>query len=486
LHLNQTTRRSIAEASADTLRAEGDRPLSGAVPGDGVSQLKDEVTVPSVEPGQDAPEISRRALCVGATLILVASFVFHYSLSQVFERTGVYADQNVLFQADPLWRMRSFSSGHGWSDRNLLHPNLGNYFSIPNHVLSKAAVASGLYQGSKEQLRLELALLVGPLFGAATVATVFVLLSRLGFSLSHAALLTVATQASFSQMVFGSIPDHFVIGGFCIAAGTLLAAELTRDGGRPRWLSWNALGILTLGITSANIVWLGTYFSLPHLYLRRNWRLYAKHVVLWALLVLTVTFGIAEFGRHLYGQAAPSWSFPEAERYDEDIDSHGLQRLVQVPTALANTFCPPRLGTTGLDKPQMAPQRRQYRFTVEGRTGWAAVIIVNALLLLGTAGWLSQGGPFRILASACLIVLVGNLVVTSYFGNEFFVFSQHWIVPAIVLMAGVLRFPQISRRPLCWTLFIVTALMAVHNLLLLKDLHATLLSYPHWGPDAVP
>ena len=92
-----------------------------------------------------------------------------------------------------------------------------------------------------------------------------------------------------------------------------------------------------------------------------------------------------------------------------------------------------------------APPYPAYTFeTPEGTApGWSMRgIAALSVLVLGAAGLIARGGAARLAALVALALLAFNLALHSVWGDEFFVYSQHWTTPMLVLAAGLVRAPR--------------------------------------------
>ena len=403
------------------------------------------------------------SLRLGCALILFFTlFTLYYSITRELRQLEVFSDHNVMFHADPMWRLRSFGGGYGWGDRDFVHPNLGNYFSYPIRIIAKAAVVVGLSPDHETSLRNSLALLVSPAFGAATGVVVFFLAGTLGLAGGVPLLMGLIAGLSFSSLIFASIPDHFSIGGFCVGFASLLAADLIKKEGKIRRKAWLALGVFTLGITSTNILWVGILFCTALWVSRKDWRFTLRTAAIWGLSALALTLLIADLGARIYGVEDKFWSLEKTTRFvDSHLTEDGSSRLTRSPSAISNTFSPSDIGRTTNRLADKYDEGRKYRFTLLQSTSLIPTLIVLPLLMAGLAGWIKVGGALSYLAYANLAILNLNLVMHSLFGDEYFVYSQHWLVPALILLMGI--FAEGRRVPLKAAGVAVIALFMVIN-----------------------
>jgi hypothetical protein len=72
-----------------------------------------------------------------------------------------------------------------------------------------------------------------------------------------------------------------------------------------------------------------------------------------------------------------------------------------------------------------------------------SVLGVVALVLLAAGGWLMirQGGICRFAALTSIALIAFNLVFHNLWGDEYLLYSQHWMTPALLLLAGLFHLP---------------------------------------------
>ena len=116
-----------------------------------------------------------------------------------------------------------------------------------------------------------------------------------------------------------------------------------------------------------------------------------------------------------------------------------VQKVLRLPAVVTNSIAPTRVNVM----PNTAPEpeaRYDFQFTIEGTASPWPVMFGMALLASGTFGCLQAQGSYRFLAIAALTILVFNLAMHSAFGNEFFLYSQHWLAALLVLLGGNLAY----------------------------------------------
>lgn len=424
---------------------------------------------------EDSNQIGRSAWLIAIAAGLIV-FGLNLCLSLYFNRLGAFEEKNIIFQADPFWRLKSFTTGLGWGDHNLFHPNLGNFFSFPLRITAKVIESSGLYSGDPDALRRGLAMLIVPFFSGATTASLFLGMRRFGLNSTKSIACALLAAVSFSQLIFGSIPDHFAIGSFCLAASFALAVDMIRNEGKIRWIAWIALGVFTTGITSTNFAWLGLFFFAALLQVRKNIFTTLRECLIFGAITAILTIITSIAGAKAIGVPSP-FDAPEEVKQSylvEAATEKGLLTLVYAPAAIADTLTPGSIRTDPNEVALAEGEGRPYRFTLIGSHSALPMLLILPLLGLGAYGAWKDASLHRPLLLASLVILAGNLTLHSILGQEFFVYSQHWLVPLIVILAGNFRLPERLQTIGAYGIYALLAVMLINNARLLNEIFTTL------------
>ena len=401
---------------------------------------------------------SRRALAAVVLALALAGGVFawHYALELKFSSLQTFKQYDVLFDSDPNIRLVGFA--HGWwkYNRNLLHPNLANFVNPPIRSIAWVLHAAGVGGADLPALRESLALMVDPLVSALGALAVLLLFVRLGFSLPAAFLLSLFSACSFSQVIFGSIPEHYALSGLILTLTFLAAADLLQRRGQIAWPAWVFLGLLAAGITVTNLALVALLFWIP----LRLCRPAARPLRLSAILVLSamaLTFASAQL-LNLGYDPEPQPVGELLHWSDNFVKTDIPGNFLRFPTALADSLAPPEPARMQIR--YLWPRGSHYHFQF---TLIDTPLILSQQNLLGTALFLLlaagalghfRGDPARrALAFAALAVIAYNGVFHALWGNEYFLYSQHWLPAAIFLAAGILN----TRPPLRRAAFLLLA-----------------------------
>jgi hypothetical protein len=145
----------------------------------------------------------------------------------------------------------------------------------------------------------------------------------------------------------------------------------------------------------------------------------------------------------------------------------------KAPAALLETFSPPELVSSPMPevirKANLFSSGRDAPVITTAPTAPAPLVaFVTALTVSGAVACLRAGNPLRTLGAASLTLLAFNLVLHSVWGDAFFLYSQHWLVPLAVLLAGNLTWPGLTGRAFTAVYAAAGVAMFFHNAALLN------------------
>lgn len=412
----------------------------------------------------DAGLASRRARAWAAALLGACALVLHLAVGRGLEQTGVLHEWDVLFSADPTVYVTAFSTGRNtyrWGGRSFVHPNISNV--LYPVVITVAAVAHAVRPAvAVERVARHVAYVICPLASAVTAATLLLAFVELGVDLAGAVLLVLLYLVSFSGLVFSSIPESYCLTAMAFALLFRTAARTLRAGpGDVATGRWTAVGTLMASVTISNLV----SFALVACAVRLR-QVSVRRAVAWTAGVtsaaLLITMAFYALGARL-SSAAPAFS-PAATGQIDELHPFAIgSALVEFPTALANTFVPP----PPLKAPADPGLRQPMRFTLTyharglpppGETWRIALVLLVLAAALWNSAFLSPA--LRRLVIAAALVVAFNWVLHTFYGTEMFLYSQHWGVALVVVLAGLVAGrPSYhwARRGLLAALFVVCA-----------------------------
>lgn len=421
-----------------------------------------------------------------AIALAVVSFVLRYHIERRFDGLQVFDQYNVLFQADPNERIFAISHGWGSSGRNLAHPNFSNFMSPPIRVVALVATRLGVTDRDEEDVRRSLGLVVVPAVSGLMSAALFLLFLYLGCSLVTSIMLALLGMVSFSSLVFGSIPDHLTASALVITAGYFLLLESQRSNRIRKW-PWAITAFIAAGITITNLVSVAILLLTAMWRARYAWRRSLTIVAAAGAATVLVTYGsafvmnAALHGRQIESERSVNW-------VRNFVSDNPAAQALQFPVAVANTFAPSGLSIGGPTASFQPDDRYQFRFTLDEMPPVSARMILSVITLaLVTAGVVltlrsrdSSGDTLhRYLLPAGMAsigILTWNWLLHAAWGDELFLYSQHWFVAALVLIAIATQLVTQRYRfaPLFLGAYVI--LVALNSLSLIREMFAVIIA----------
>lgn len=414
-------------------------------------------------------------LRAGFLVLLAASaFVFNATLARRLDGLGAFDQLDVIFDTDPNERLFTFASG-GWRQRCVVHPLL-RLVSLPIRGAVIIADRAGVTVVPPRESRRFLALLVAPACSALTAVVLFRVFLGAGFGDPAAAAGAILHQVAFSQMMFGSIPDHFVISGLGLALVLLcgLVLPTTDRFGWPRWL---AVGVFTAGVTITQIIPTCLMFAVccrcggigPRQTARATALLGGSSVALVLSLSWLLTFTDTRY--------PPLSPVTQVAMYKSFFPRRPVDHAFGAVAAIPNSIAPPPARV--IPGHASETDRYQIRFTLESVRDPVRIAAVWIPFLLGAWLGLRSDAPIRrALGLGSIAIVLYNLLFHALWGHEWFLYSQHWLAPMVFVMAAPLRDPGRFRFPVWLAASVVLPLIAAGNRQRLGEIVARLEAEP--------
>lgn len=426
---------------------------------------------------------AKRWLAVAvATTLALSAFAINLALERRLDDRGVFEEYNLLFDTDPIVQLASISHGTGSYGRNFTHPNFANYTNTAVRLVASVVGSRGASAEEQARLRRRIGLLVLPVGSALKGLAVFGLFYWLGFSIVETTLLTALSVVSLSQLVFGSIPDHFAISGLAIALGYLLVIDVARRNGRVRWWAWIGVAVMATGITITNLIIVALLLWVARYSARRDLLgtsvLTGSFALVAAALTVLTAFGM----NHLYGteNQQAKWQFRQwIERHQ---GSEPMAQFSRFPAAIADAVAPPAPRVIENRIGGKLPDKLDFQFSLKSPHGYDLLyhplgIAIFALAAFGAVRSQHAPAPMRVVAFASLAVLGYNCVLHAFWGQEYFLYSQHFQLSILVLIAvGLFVEP---RRRVASSVLLTALVIAVtwNNAIRLRHMFAILDSF---------
>lgn len=367
---------------------------------------------------------------VGALLFLLLAL----ALTLHWDRRRVFDQHDVLFDTDTKSRLGCYA--HGWvgHGRNTVHPNLCNLVNPPIRALSMLAPAP-----ERLALRERMALWVSPMAGAVSLFCALMALARVGVRGLQRALLGAVLAIGFGPLFFSSMPDHFALGAMTIAIALWLFCDRVM-GGPARRVAWLLTGWLTASITLTNLVPVVALFLLAGWHAGGAGRgaraagVAIADAVLLGLMAVLTAYGSAWVLNLGYGIHGLDVFLPTqgGGPYKDDVSGE----LLRYPLRVLGSFAP-----SGYDLvPNALSLREGHHYEIQFEMGTyplpaPAGWLMGALLLLAVTLRWRQRGAQRVVLLGLLMVLVFHGLLHARIGNDYFLYSSHWAVATVLLLA---------------------------------------------------
>jgi len=406
-------------------------------------------------------------------LLAASAFAFNVTLERRLDGLGAFDRYDVIFDTDPNERLDLFA-GSGSGERLFVHPLL-RLVSLPIRCVTRVGDHASLTVASLEASRRGLAMLVAPVCSALAAVVMFRVFLGAGFGDLAAAAGAILHQVTFSQMMFGSIPDHFVLGGLGLSLVLLCGLVLpTRN--RVGWPHWLAVGVFTSGVTITQIIPTCLMFAACCRCGGRGVRETVRATALLGGLSVALAVSIGGLFSVLDARPSPLSPVAEAAHYAQFFPSHPLGHAFDAIAALPNSIAPPPA--------RVVPDERyggryRIRFTLESVRHPGRIFAVWMLLLVGAWLGLRSDAPVqRALTLGSVAIGLYNLMLHAQWGSEWFLYSQHWLAPMVFLLAAPLRHAGKYRLPVWGATAIALTLIASSNWYRIGEIVARLEAEP--------
>jgi hypothetical protein len=430
----------------------------------------------------------RRQVIVLALFLGISTFSLSLFIELQFAKHETFDQINVLFHADPVIKFNSFAHGRSKTAWILAHPNLPYYFYAPIKLASKTIifVVNG-NEDAEGSLREMLALLVIPFFSTANVVAIICLLYVLNFRIFQIFMLSILNVCSFSHLIFGSIPECFLINGFFITLAYLSGVLLIRSN-KVNWAAWLPLAVFGIGLTVTNVVPLVIVFLFSCYFTTHSMKSSFQKTLTLLLSALIITYTIALLGQLKTRHSLESSKMVQSTKeYSKNfIERNASNKLLSFPASIVNSLTPNHVMI--IEDMEMKYDgdseggRFFHRFTInyhyfDIRYGVVSFIIL--LMILGGAFCLFRENIlFRTIAVSGLMILLFNWVFHGFWGNEYFLYSQHWMSSLTLIISGIFLIDKSYRNFVSATFVVFVGFLAANNLRTLSRMMEFLEGYP--------
>ncbi len=404
------------------------------------------------------------SLAIGLAAISIA---LHLAIAFAFQRLGVFYFNDVLFASDTHNFLESIAHGERSVRtivpdlRNSVHPYVWFYFSPLVRFVARALAIMHVSDANVFDLRMLVGTFVIPTTAGLQSFVFAALLFALEFAVPAVVALSLVNMVCFSSLIYGSVPDHFAITNLALTATLLLGVIAKIRPGRDKRIAWLGLGLFAAGVTITDLALLGIvhFCTRLRMTLRGVRRAAIRSMVLVAALLTFVLISASVIGDMMDGP--PDTTALRKDFVTRYLQAHTQigQRIERAAKALENGFV---VRPDEIHEKNPAPLPEEYypvtpppsghdpiypSYTLEARMNDFSVIHsalgVIALLMVGAGGWMMirRGGVSRYAALTSIALIVFNLLFHNLWGDEYLLYSQHWMTPALLLLAGLFHIP---------------------------------------------
>ncbi len=409
-----------------------------------------------------------------ASLLAALSFGTYCFIGYALSTTGVFAEYDHIFNADPNRVIEDLAGGGCvFEVTTIRHPLLVLFFSPLGTLLNFAT-------GSKAIS----AVVLNSLFGGLFVGLFYLLLRGIDLKRFLASSFTLILAFSTSSLVFGSVPDTFIFSAFGLLLMFTIDALIEND---RRFLTvFIPASIFAAGITSLNVV---ACFIIIVLRYRRC--LDYRHGLLRGFLISGVFIGmlaVAVFAALLLLQKLvyPStFAITGSAKVEKLVSTYihgpfrnGSLRILEenAPFYYKHNIISPGLNVRRADAalPYIWPfEKEPHRFESEGRIGEYNIRFLSrtfyCIVVLTAFGLLVKASAYRdrIFIALCTYYIFTVVFHYIYAPWQVYVFSTHYTFPWVAMLALSMKpaagLGKYSRRFIHATLFCFLVLMSLNN-----------------------
>ncbi|GEM_PF-2086588 len=428
-----------------------------------------------VSTGRSLAKIRLGAALLGLA-VAIPVFILCFLSARYLHRHNAFNQEDVVFAADPYYRSYAFAQGYG--ERSLVHPNLSNFIN-PWVRLAAWPLSRVFPETSAADLRMQVALAVSPLFAALTSYVIFLSALAAGVVLLKAVSLSALFGFSISTLIYGSVPDHFLISALVLSLAVLL---LELDGGlgdRFRRAAWLTLVTLAGSITITNMFPLSLLFFLAQMVsgtslcvsARRAASLFGRAALLILLSWLALNWVYGDFSALKAGHAYNK----NLGRIGAHLTDNPARDFLSFPFTFGQAFWG---GTPDVEKIPQYPRPEIASYDVSilynppfHKSLFYGIVLLVPIFLAGLSVYwghrLRPEDTWPFAAAAIVFCLFSWLLHTLWGGVELFLFNQHWHFASVLALTPL---ALVWRSRLSGAVFIGAAIaLTVANLIVWRD-----------------
>lgn len=378
-------------------------------------------------------------------------------LGGLFMRLGCFSHVDIFFGADARWMVgdiAEFTANHYRTNTHPLGVLLVNPVGALLNLLVHAPQTTALW--------------ITAVTGGSFVVLLLVFLLRLGVSKSLAALCAVLGGLSASHLLWGAVPDYFLLDGLSL----LLFCWVVTVHPRRLWLVV-ASAVMAAGTVTTNLpVVVLIYLAARHGIRQKLTVLLRDGIKFFALILALMTL-LAVIQDLIYPSSTLFFRFHALQSRAMYISGESLpERLALLLPYLFffNLFFPNvvkvSMGDEGLAGIRFPAEKLAACTELFTPAGWLFIALWSALLGLSLWTLIREKQTARPLTVLLALGLLFNVVLHLFYGrpDEFFLYTPHWTFMVITLLAVALN--ALARKSGRWFRAVVIYLLLLLMLLL--------------------
>ncbi|MEM7675302.1 MAG: DUF6080 domain-containing protein, partial [Myxococcota bacterium] len=332
-----------------------------------------------------------------------------------------------FFDADAGVNLKAFAKGGG--RYAITHPLL-ELIKLP--VITCGIVLSKVSAMSLSEASFHVALGITPLASSLSIVLLHPTLVRLGFGASTALLATAFFAFWNSNLLFAVIPETYALSRLLITAlFFVLAHEMPH---RRRSFALFFLGVAIGGVTLTNIIIFGLVLWAYRGGPRSGWSVVLSEAVrsgaIIAVILVVYYLTITLFKRDPGTEGSAEWVNHFLVTDGHQVALNFINLCSQFVTMIVAAL----------------PTHRLYGLSfARALTASTVLVLLAACVLVAIMVGSRQRRPdaWSWVERASVMIIIYNFVLHSFFGREMFLYTQHWVLPTVLLlMPALARWPR--------------------------------------------
>lgn len=375
-------------------------------------------------------------------IILIAVLFFHLHHASLLYSNGLLTFDDGFFDSD-IWTNHK-ALAHGWSRRTFAHPHLSTIFSVPIRLIDVVLYKIGLVS-DRVVFREITALLICPVLSTLSGLIIY----RLGYLYTNNSKTSLILAAfflfSFTNIIFASIPESFAITNFLILVLLYYFALISNNLVKSSTFIWLILAISLTSVTVTSIaIFFIVYFTYNYKILAFNFFTSLQKSCVISIFSLSIT--LAGFYLTIYSlgyvEEASRGGITHYASFISISPKLILINLINTLNALTDSFIP--FSNINFEPLNFCGQFKHCNavYMSESRIDFTKLIapaMITVIIYISYRHSIMMITEYRGMLFICILILIFNIFLHSFFGTEMFLFSSHWIASLCILLIPLIH-----------------------------------------------